>query len=89
MLGQTTRRSPEVQVGFLNSLHVPIHPMPNLFTSPLAMAQPLTWAETPCLTRGHTYQKTKEETETKEQNTNPIKTNSELHTKAYNHHKSR
>lgn len=55
MLGQTTRRPPEVQVGFLNSLHVPIHPIPNLFTSPLAMAEPLTWAETPCLTRGHTY----------------------------------
>lgn len=94
LLGQTTRRAPEVQVGhlpvgFLNSLHVPLHPIPNLSTAPLAVAQPLTWAETPCLTRGHTCQKTKDETESEEQNTNPTKTNSEIRTKTYNHHKPR
>lgn len=53
--------------------------------------QPETVGEVPLLnsTTDHNDQKTRQETQTKEQNSHPIKTNSEIGTQTYNHSKFR
>lgn len=46
--------------------------------------QPSTWVKTLYSTTGHPDQKTREETETKEQNTHPTKTRTDVSTQKYN-----
>lgn len=55
----------------------------------LSEVQPQIQLETSCSTTGHTSQKTREKTETKQQNTHPTKTNSEMDRQTYKHPKPR